>query len=135
MIRYFIFFASIAFTATIYAQSGLKNVVWVLSKVEDKKTNTNITLTHDHSILRFDDSTYAGYGCNAFSGKYRVSGDKLSFFGGMQISDQTCTQPDDAKVEDYIMKDFVQLQFKLIGETLILSKNNDVFFTFKKKVN
>ena len=118
---------------SLNAQNNLKGVTWVLSKIEDQKANTHITLNHDHSILRFEDSTYAGYGCNAFSGKYKIKGNKIIFAGGMQISDQSCTQPDDAKVEDYILQDFIQLDYKLIAETLILSKSNEVVFTYNKK--
>ncbi|MEO6304577.1 MAG: META domain-containing protein [Bacteroidia bacterium] len=132
MKKYLILIISLFFL-TSKSQTGLKGITWVLSNVEDKKAKTSISLNHDHSILRFEDSTYAGYGCNAYSGKYRITGNKINFLGGMQISDQSCTQPDDAKVEDYIMKDFIQLEYKQVGETLILTKPNEVVFTFNKK--
>lgn len=116
------------------AQTSIKDVTWVLTKIEDKRENTTVTLHHDHSILHFNDSTYSGYGCNAFSGKYKISGNKLIFLGGMQVSDNLCTEPEDSKAEDYIMKDFTQMEFKQVGESLILSKGGNVFFTYHKKI-
>jgi heat shock protein HslJ len=118
---------------SIAAQSGIKDITWVLTKIEDKQEKTTVTLTHDHSILRFNDSTYSGYGCNAFSGKYKISGNKIIFLGGMEISDNICTQPEDLKAEAYVLKDFIQLEFKQTGDALILTKGATTIFTYRKK--
>lgn len=133
MKRYFIIIAFISFTITVYSQTGLKNVVWVLSKIEDTKEKTSISLNHSHSILKFDDTTYTGYGCNGFSGKYKIVGNKINFIGGMQITDNACGNPDDYKAQDYVLDNFIQLEYKLIGESLILTKAGEVIFTYNKQ--
>ncbi len=117
----------------INAQTGIKDITWVLIKIEDKQEKTTVTLTHDHSILRFNDSTYSGYGCNAFSGKYKISGNKIIFLGGMEMSDNLCTRPEDFKAEAYVLKDFTQLEFKQTDENLILTKGTTTVFTYHKK--
>lgn len=132
MKKYLIFiFGLLVFNS--FSQSGLKNVVWVLSKIEDTKEKTNINLNHTHSILKFDDSTYTGYGCNGFSGKYKIVGNKINFIGGMQITDNACGNPDDYKAQDYVLDNFIQLEYKQIGETLILKKGSEVIFTYNKQ--
>lgn len=118
---------------SINAQNGIKDITWVLSKIEDKTEKTSVTLSHDHSILRFNDSTYSGYGCNAFSGKYKISGNKIIFLGGMEMSDNLCTQPEDLKAEAYVLKDFTQLEYKQTAENLILTKGATTVFTYRKK--
>lgn len=115
------------------AQIGIKDITWVLTKIEDKKEKTTVTLSHDHSILRFNDSTYSGYGCNAFSGKYKINGNKIIFLGGMEVSDNLCTQPEDFKAEAYVLKDFTQLEYKQTAENLILTKGATTIFTYRKK--
>lgn len=120
------------FTTFSQAQK-LKNVTWVLSKIEDKEAKTSINLNHTHSILRFEDSTYTGYGCNGFSGKYKITGNKITFLGGMQITDNGCGNPDDYKAENYVLENFIQLQYKQVGENLILGNNGNVIFTYYKQ--
>ncbi|MDP1802913.1 MAG: META domain-containing protein [Bacteroidota bacterium] len=115
------------------AQIGIKDITWILTKIEDKKEKTTVTLSHDHSILRFNDSTYSGYGCNAFSGKYKINGNKIIFLGGMEVSDNLCTQPEDFKAEAYVLKDFTQLEYKQTAENLILTKGATTIFTYRKK--
>lgn len=116
---------------TIFSQAQkLKNITWVLSKIEDKEAKTSINLKHTHSILRFEDSTYTGYGCNGFSGKYKITGDKINFLGGMQITDNGCGNPDDYKAENYVLENFIQLQYKQVGDNLILGYNGNVIFTY-----
>lgn len=115
------------------AQIGINDITWILTKIEDKKEKTTVTLSHDHSILRFNDSTYSGYGCNAFSGKYKINGNKIIFLGGMEVSDNLCTQPEDFKAEAYVLKDFTQLEYKQTAENLILTKGATTIFTYRKK--
>ncbi len=132
MKRYLILVISV-FILNSQAQTGLKNVIWVLSKIEDTKAKTSINLNHSHSILKFEDSTYTGYGCNGFSGKYKVAGNKINFLGGMKITDNGCGNPDDYKAENYVLQNFIQLEYKQVGETLILKKGNEVTFTYNKQ--
>lgn len=122
-----------SFITTVYAQTSLKNVVWVLSKIDDTKEKTSINLNHSHSILKFEDSTYTGYGCNGFSGKYKITGNKIFFLGGMQITDNACGNPDDYKAQNYVLDNFIQLEYKLAGESLILTKAGEVIFTYNKQ--
>jgi len=132
MKKYLILITAV-FTINIYAQTGLKNVVWVLAKIEDTKEKTSINLNHSHSILKFEDSTYTGYGCNGFSGKYKIAGNKINFLGGMQITDNACGNPDDYKAENYVLDNFIQLEYKQVGESLILTKAGQVVFTYNKQ--
>lgn len=133
MKRYFIIIAFISFIATVYSQTGLKNVVWVLSKIDDTKEKTSINLNHSHSILKFEDSTYTGYGCNGFSGKYKIVGNTINFIGGMQITNNACGNPDDYKAQNYVLDNFIQLEYKLAAESLILTKAGEVIFTYNKQ--
>ena len=104
-----------------------------MTKIEDKKAKTSLIINNEHATLRFDDTTYAGYGCNAFSGKYKVMGNKINFLGGMHITDNGCGAPEDYKAENYVLQNFMQLEYKLTGETLTLNKDNEVVFTYVKK--
>ncbi|MDO8998612.1 MAG: META domain-containing protein [Bacteroidota bacterium] len=115
------------------AKTDFKNITWVLRQIQDNKENATLKINNEYSILRFSDSTYTGYGCNAFKGKYKVSGNKINFFGGMLNTDKGCTDPEDYKAEDYVMLNFLQLDYKQKGDTLILNKGNKVIFTYTKR--
>lgn len=133
MKRCLIVIVLIGLITTGYAQTGLKGVVWVLSKIDDTKEKTSINLNHSHSILKFEDSTYTGYGCNGFSGKYKIVGNKINFIGGMQITDNACGNPNDYKAQNYVLDNFIQLEYKLTGESLILTKAGEVIFIYNKQ--
>ncbi|MBA2612414.1 MAG: META domain-containing protein [Bacteroidetes bacterium] len=122
-----------AFILSSNAQPVLKDVTWVLLKIEDKAAKTCLTISHDHSVLLFEDSTYAGYGCDAFSGRYKINGNKINFIGGMSITNAGCSNPEDYTAEDYIMKNFIQLEYKIVDDNLILNKDDNVIFTFVKR--
>ena len=115
------------------AQINFKGITWVLTKIEDKRDETSLHLDNTYSILRFEDSTYVGYGCNAFSGKYKITGNKINFLGGMLNTDQGCTDPEDYKAEHYVMQNFLQLEYKQSGDSLILTKGERMIFTYIKQ--
>jgi len=131
--KHYIIFIFSFFALSSFSQTGFKNVVWVLSKIEDTKEKTSINLNHSHSILKFDDSTYTGYGCNGFSGKYKIVGNKINFLGGMQLTENGCGNPDDYKAQNYVLDNFIQLEYKQVGENLILTKAGEVIFTYRKQ--
>ena len=114
-------------------QINFKGITWVLKKIEDKRDDSSVKIDNNYSILRFDDSTYVGYGCNAFSGKYKVTGNKINFIGGMLNTDQGCTDPEDYKAEDYVMQNFLQLEYRQSGDSLILKKGERVIFSYIKR--
>jgi hypothetical protein len=103
------------FFLSVNAQTNLKNVTWVLKKIEDKRDETSLLINNNYSILRFSDSTYTGYGCNAFS------------------ADQGCTDPEDYKAEDIMMQNFTQLDYLQSGDSLILKKGTRIVFTYLKR--
>jgi heat shock protein HslJ len=132
MKKYLIMIVSLFFLSS-HAQTNLKEITWVLKKIEDKRDNSSVTITNNYSILRFSDSTYTGYGCNAFSGKYKITGDKINFIGGMLNTEQGCTDPEDYKAEDYMMQNFTQLVYIQSGDSLILKKGERITFTYIKR--
>jgi heat shock protein HslJ len=132
MKKYLIIFISLFFL-TSNAQINFKGITWVLTKIEDKRNESSLIIDHTYSILRFEDSTYVGYGCNAFSGKYKITGNKINFIGGMLNTDQGCTDPEDYKAEDYVMQNFLQLEFMQSGDSLILKKSDRIIFTYVKR--
>ncbi|MEI8137888.1 MAG: META domain-containing protein [Bacteroidota bacterium] len=89
------------FFLSLNAQIKFKGITWVLTKIEGNIENSSLIIDHNYTILRFDDSTYVGYGCNAFSGKYKITGNKINFISGMLNTDQGCTDREDYKAEDY----------------------------------
>ncbi len=121
------------FFLSVNSQTNLKNVTWVLKKIEDKRDQTSLLINNNYSILRFSDSTYTGYGCNAFSGKYKITGNKINFIGGMLNTDQGCTDPEDYNAEDIMMQNFTQLDYLQSGDSLILKKGTRIVFTYLKR--
>lgn len=132
MKKYLIMIVSMFFLSA-NAQTNLKNVTWVLKKIEDKRNNESLQINNNYSVLRFSDSTYIGYGCNAFSGKYKITGNKINFIGGMLNSDQGCTDPEDYKAEDIMMQNFTQLEYHQSGDSLFLKKGTRIVFTYIKR--
>jgi len=132
MKKYLIVVVSMFFLS-VNAQNNLKDVTWVLKKIEDNRENTSLLINNNYSILRFSDSTYTGYGCNAFSGKYKITNNKINFIGGMLSTDQGCTDPEDYKAEDIMMQNFTQLEYVQTGDSLILKKGTRVTFTYVKR--
>jgi heat shock protein HslJ len=115
------------------AIKDLKGITWVLKQIDDNRDHTSVKIDNNYSILRFEDSTYVGYGCNAFSGKFKITGNKINFIGGMLNTEQGCTDPEDYKAEDYVMQNFTQLEYMQSGDTLILKKGSRVTFTYIKR--
>lgn len=132
MKKYLIIITSLFFLSS-NAQNNLKDITWVLTKIVDNKENTSLKLDNNYSILRFSDSTYTGYGCNAFSGKYKIKNNRINFIGGMLNTEQGCTDPEDYKAEDYVLLNFLQLEYKINGDTLILNKGDKIIFTYIKR--
>jgi len=132
MKKYLIIIISLFFLSS-NAQIKFKGITWVLTKIDDNRDGSSLKIDHNYSILRFDDSTYIGYGCNAFSGKYKIIGNKINFIGGMLNTDQGCTDPEDYKAEDYVMQNFTQLEYMQSGDSLILKKGERVTFTYMKQ--
>lgn len=126
--KYLIIIISLFFLSS-NAQIKFKGITWVLTKIKDNIENSSLIIDHNYTILGFDDSTYLGYGCNAFFGKYKITGNKINFISSMLNTDQGCTDR-----KDYMMQNFTQLEYMQSGDSLILKKGERVTFTYIKRI-